>query len=104
MVELIRIGQSFVRVNVGNDITIYDSYKVTSAKDMRSIIDYIYSKYLSERNHNRRKFDMVNEWRTHNLIYALGMFREHTKDVNFEYRQCLILKIIYCIFSAMYLR
>lgn len=102
MVELIRFGNHFVRVSIGNDMMIYNSYKVTSLKDMKSVINYIHRNYLFQKDTNRTKFDMVNEWRAHNLLYTLGMFRSHTKDVNFEYRQSVTLKILYAIISLFY--
>ena len=50
----------------------------------------------------RSQFSLFKEWATHNGLYALGLWRSHTKDVDLEYPQKWYLSILYgvcgCIF------
>ena len=35
---------------------------------------------------NRRSFNsMANEWKAHNLLYDLNLFKSHTKDLDLDY-------------------
>ena len=85
-----------------SNIVIYNSYKITSLDAMQATAFCLYKSYISKVDNNRTIFNLVNEWRTHNLLYTLGLFRTHTKDVNFEYKQKFILKLLYGICSLFY--
>ena len=60
-------------------ITIWNSYKITKISHMLEVIETIrqYS-----RIYNRSNFQLVSEWRSHNLLYDLNYETAKTKDVN----------------------
>ena len=63
-------------------VTIVDSYKVTNEDDMWDILtrfDYE-TKYYSKRSID----SWIKEWKAHNRLYKLGLFRSHTKDCDLE--------------------
>lgn len=62
-------------------ITIWNSYKITKISHMLEVIETIrqYS-----RIYNRSNFQLVSEWRSHNLLYDLNYETVKTKDVNFN--------------------
>lgn len=83
---------------------IENSYLVKSRKDMRDILVCI------EANSNcgdavRRipQNTMVHEWRAHNLLYALGVARKRTKDVDLNENKWYI-RVAYAVLSLMYWR
>lgn len=104
MIEHYKINSKNITIVVGNnDIMICSSKDVTSAKEMTQVINHIFDKYNYKfDNSNRTKFNVLAEWRTHNLLYDLRLFRRHTKDVNIEYNQNKVLTIVYAIFSIFY--
>jgi hypothetical protein len=74
-------------------VTIVDSYKVTNKDEMFDIlIDFIIeTKYHSKRNIN----SWLKEWKAHNRLYKLGLFRSHTKDCDFEENEAWWRLLIY---------
>lgn len=52
--------------------------------------------------HNRSVSSMVNEWRVHNLIYSLGIFKDRTKSVDLNIGQPWYIKALYTILSPFY--
>lgn len=104
MIEHYKVNSKTITIVVGdNDIMISGSKDIKSVKEMNQVIHHIFIKY----NHklsisDRTKANVLAEWRTHNLLYALGIFRSHTKDVNLEYKQNKILTILYAILSVFY--
>ncbi len=106
MVEYYKINSKIITINIdNNNITIYSSKDVKSITEMNIIINHILNKYsykFNINNSNRTRFNILNEWRTHNLLYDLRLFRNHTKDVDLEYNQNNILIILYSIFSIFY--
>lgn len=106
MKELIIKHNNFIlRVNVSeNNTTIFDSYLVKSPWDMESIIYYIKAKTTDEYAINRRNiYSMIYEWRTHNLLYSLGIMRDRTRDVDLNTGQPWYSKVLYFILSLFYL-
>ena len=88
-----------------NCVTIYDSYKVIHTGDMEFLIqkiryDYLLNDYIINK---RSMSSLVNEWKAHNLLYDLHLFRSHTKNVDLNdepwYR-----RTIYWILSKFYIK
>lgn len=106
MIEYYKISRTnkCIVITISNDnINIHCSYDVTSIKDMKEVIKHVYYKYICKAdNHNRTMFNLLNEWRAHNLLYTLGLFRSHTKDVDLNYNQHFIMKVLYGIASLFY--
>ena len=63
-------------------VSIIDSYKVTNVKDMIIILRLFQLRtYYKSR---RTLKSWVKEWKAHNRLYKLGLFKSHTKDCDFE--------------------
>lgn len=102
---IIRYKDFILRVHTSeNNTTIFDSYQVKCAEDMKSILYLIRdnSKDLSSVDLRDIK-DMVWEWRAHNLAYSLGVIRNKTKDVDLNTDQKWYTKIGYMLLSPLYL-
>lgn len=102
---IIRYRNFILKVHISKDnTTIIDSFKVKNPSDMRSVIYLIRNKapegYAIDK---RRISSMVHEWRVHNLLYNLGIFKNRTKDVDFESNQSWYIKVLYYILSPFYL-
>ena len=87
-----------------NCTTIWDSYQVESYKDMKEIIYCIKPEVsLEDAINTRRVSSMIHEWRVHNLLYSLGIFKRRTKSVDLDINQPWYLKVLYTIISPLYL-
>ena len=64
------------------NIKIIDSYKVRTKKEMIVILRQfqIRTRYKSRRSLN----SWIKEWKAHNRLYRLGLFRSHTVDCDLE--------------------
>ena len=80
-----------------NTLTIIDSYKVTSRDRMNQILYDIQYMHQDSNIWLRSKKNLIKEWVSHNRLYKLGLFKSHTKDVDFEYPQKWYYKILYFI-------
>lgn len=88
-----------------NNISIHDSYKITSREDMDNILQYIrYCTEISEypviKYTNNKQ--LIREWCTHNLLYDFGILKERTKTVDLDYPQKWYFKLGYFIGSLLY--
>lgn len=106
MKKLIIDCKNFIlKVDASEDnTTIFDSYKVKKSFDMKSIIYYIRDNTPKEYAINVRSIPgMVREWRVHNLLYSLGLFKDRTRDVDLNTGQPRYAKVLYFILSPFYL-
>ena len=63
-------------------VSIINSCKVTNTEDMIIILRLFQLKtYYKSR---RTLKSWVKEWKAHNRLYKLGLFRKHTKDCDLE--------------------
>jgi hypothetical protein len=96
----------FAKVNTTkNNISIIDSYKIKKRSDQNALISELRSLYTDDKNNvldNRSDFSLICEWRTHNLLYALHVLRDHTGTVDLEYPQPWYMKVGYFIGSLFY--
>lgn len=89
--------------NVGEtNTTIYDSYKIHSIDEMKFILNRIKEQFPNSSINKRSIFSLINEWRTHNLLHRLGVYKSRTKDVDLDINQPIIFKIGYFIGSLFY--
>ena len=98
--ELIYNKQT-ISYSANNDCwTIIDSYEIKDRKSMEDILKLISKDYpmLS----NRTISDMVDEWRVHNMLYTLHLWRKRTRTVDIERDQNKILKFLYRFLSKLY--
>lgn len=106
MKKIIVAHKNFVlKVHISEDnTTIFDSYQVKSPWDMESIIYYIKREASEDMAINKRNISsMIYAWRTHNLLYSLGILRDRVKDVDLNTNQLWYVKALYFILSPLYL-
>ena len=87
-----------IKVSKSN-IHIEDSYKVNRKDDMQIVLNDIRANHSLEESDVLKRTDssLIKEWRVHNVLYNLHLFREHTKDVDLNYPQSKMIKIAYSI-------
>lgn len=94
-----------------NVTTIENSFQIRGIKEMKHVISS--ARTISKNHHKKYKeyaiyvrtmFGMICEWRTHNLLWSLGIKRERTKTVDLELNVKWYYKIGYFILSLCYLR
>lgn len=86
-----------------NCTTICDSYQVKSIQDMKAVIYCIKNESSEEMAINKRNISsMIYEWRTHNLLYTLGIMRDRTGSVDLNIGQPWYIKALYAIISPFY--
>ena len=78
-----------------NNTHVEDSYLANDIKfEVGSIIRERYLQFLPV----TRSFESyVREWKGHNRLYKLGLFRSHTKDVDLDENMSMIWEIIWMI-------
>lgn len=90
--ERLTIGGTIIEYDAAN-IRIIDSYKIRRKENMLEILIWF---KLKTNFHSKRTFDSwIREWKSHNRMYRLGMFRSHTKDCDLEENEKLYRRIIY---------
>lgn len=82
---------------------IEDSYKIRTRDRMIDYISYYRRMYPKNSVWNRSNESLIHEWRGHNLLYDLHLFRSHTADVDFEYPQKWYCKVVWAILSVFYI-
>lgn len=85
------------------NIHIYDSYKVKDRDDMYSCIRFLRGCCDSYVLDNRGDRSLVNEWVGHNNLYSLGLFEDHTHDVDLDYPQPWYMGIVWFLLSIVVL-
>lgn len=90
-----------------SNIHIENSYEIKDTHIMRKYLEIIkkeIDKYedMCEIFNKRTIKSLINEWRTHNLLYSLHLFRKHTKDVDLNNIKWYH-NILYTILSVFYI-
>lgn len=94
------------KINVTqNNIHITDSYVFQTTKDIDSVLDSIRKEYTTEQCSvlKRSNKSLKREIRGHNLLYSLGLFKSHTKDVDLNYPTIWYHTLCWNILSPIYL-
>lgn len=81
-----------------DNISIIDSYKVTSDSDKEKIIENLLESFPWFKE-TRTCRDMLDEWRVHNYCYSINYQRNRTRNTDFELKQNIILKFMYWLIS-----
>ena len=78
-----------------SNVRIVDSYKQTSP----FLMEYILKRFREKTGYcsKRSLKSWLKEWKTHNRLYRLGLYRTHTKDCDLEENEKLHRLIIYQI-------
>lgn len=102
---IIEFKDFILKVSLSEDNThIEDSFKVTKRSDMEGIIIKIRELESNSKLaiNTRSLKGMIREWRAHNLLHTLGIYKDRTKSVDLEINQKCYLKIGYYILSLLY--
>lgn len=75
------------------NIKIIDSYKVTDNVEMT----YILKEFILKTGYKSKRSlkSWIKEWKSHNRLYKLGLFRLHTKDCDLEENEKIYRLIVY---------
>ena len=94
---------SKLSISVNTDyITIYNSYTVTSRKEMYRIINNFKTDFPSHNVAQISSYLLVCEWASHNICYKLNIFRERTKHADLNCDNPWWLKLGYLIVGSFY--
>lgn len=94
-----------VEVTMGNNpcLHIDKSYRVKKSKFIRYLLEYIHSfdeyKKLQAVGYNRTLKSEYREWKAHNFLYKLGIFRDRTGSVDIAQNESKWRKFAYAILS-----
>lgn len=94
-----------IEVVVYNDyhVKIADSYKIHKIDEMKDILQRTLNLVPSNKTLKERSMiSLISEWRTHNLLYELGIVKFRTKDVDFKRNLNFMLAIGYIFLSLFY--
>lgn len=97
------VYKDFKIIISADNINIENSYKITSKKEIREILDYIINHYECEVTKHRTLNSMLNEWVAHNNLYILHIARERTGSVDLNYPQEKLVSICYWFLSRIVL-
>lgn len=87
----------------GDTAHIHNSFIIKKRYGMELVINLgLYNFYPDNPLSKRSMKSLINEWRAHNLLYSIGMFKSRTAHVDFESKQPWYLKIAYAILSSFY--
>lgn len=85
-----------------NCLTIYNGYQTTDKKTMVSFISSLRDNEGKDTIMAHRTVkSMVREWRAHNLMYNLHLFRSHTQDVDID-NEPWYRRFVYFFLSLIY--
>lgn len=91
-----------IEYNISDDnCHIVKSYETRSKQDMENFCSYV---LLPSFFTARSLSSYVAEWRAHNVLYDLHLFRSHTKDVDLNINEPKWKRFFYRILSVFYWR
>ncbi len=94
VIKIIQIGSVTIQYD-DEDVRIVDSYKVENSKDMIRILKLF--KLKTGYRTKRSLKSWIKEWKAHNRLYKLGLFKSHTKDCDLEENEKIHRLIAYQI-------
>ena len=78
-----------------NNTHVEDSYKII---DIELVVNYIMGERFIKRLPITRTFESyVREWKGHNRLYYLHLFRSHTKDVDLNEDMSMFWELVWLI-------
>lgn len=86
-----------------SNTVILNSYRFKKIKDMKAIIRKL--RESSDKTyaiHKLSMFRMINEWRAHNLLYKLNLYKNQTKSVDLDTTEPWYRVILYTVLSPFY--
>ena len=89
-----------IEYNIGADnVHVCNSYVITNDEAKRVFIRHLLETVDGLK---RSEKSLFNEWKGHNVFYQRGWWKNHTADVDFEFKQNFVLKIIWCVVSHIF--
>ncbi len=83
-----------MKITYSEDNThVEDSYKATDI-DLE-VMGIIRERHIRNLKVTRKFESYVREWKGHNLLYNLHLFRSHTKDVDLQEKETIFEKIVW---------
>lgn len=79
--EELKIGEILIEYDAGN-VRIVDSYKVKKEEDMLEVL--IWFKLKTGFKSRRSMDSWIREWKAHNRMYKIGIYRNHSRDCDLE--------------------
>ena len=73
------------------NLHIVDGYKINKLTDMETYL----LQHKDELSSSRSLKSYLIEWRAHNVLYYLGLFRSHTKDTDLDDHESMFRRFIY---------
>lgn len=104
MEKIIIAHKNFIlRVHASeNNTTIFTSYTVRNKIDMEAVLCKIRKRTPFKYAINKRSISgMIREWRVHNLLYSIGLFRNRTRNVDLNTGDPWYIKTLYFILSPL---
>lgn len=90
-------------VEIGDKNTkILNSFKIKRISAMKSFITHLKTRFPYCSINKIPLFEVINEWRVHNLLYTLNIKRDRTKDVDLNIGKSWYTKVLYTIISPFY--
>lgn len=84
---------------------IENSYRVKSKDDMSKILKAIRNRCVGDYAiHKRTIKSMINEWRSHNLLYNIGIYKDRTASVDLDINSKWYISMAYSILSFLYFK
>ena len=93
-IKIVQIGSVTIQYD-NEDVRIVNSYKVENSKDMIRILKLF--KLRTGYQSKRSLKSWIKEWKAHNRLYKLGLFKSHTKDCDLEENEKIHRLIAYQI-------
>lgn len=94
-----------ITYNINNEgLSIPDSWNIKYKYEMDFVLNCIKTDN-KDKDYNvlkRSNENLIKEWRSHNILYNLGLFKPHTETVDFEYPQKWYYKLCYFIIDLLY--
>lgn len=75
------------------NLHIVDGYKINKLKDMETYL----LQHKDELGSSRSLKSYLIEWRAHNVLYNLGLFRSHTKDTDLDDNESILRRFCYYV-------
>lgn len=95
-------GEEYVVSTTPYNIHIENSFKIKKTSDMKNVISLIRQESApTDLIYSLSETSMIREWKAHNLLYALGLFRSHTESVDLNENKWYV-RFAYTLISWFY--
>ena len=85
-------------------VRVCDSYKITKSYDIKRVLEMIhdnggYKRLCKKTGYSRTFKSQYREWKAHNFLYKLGIFRMRTGSVDLDQNESKFRRFVYAILS-----